>query len=98
MKRPKRINTLIKHIELKLNANNSGIREIWYCNAGWGIIYFLKPLAWNKSQYRTLKEQKSENVHVVFTYYNTIEECINGEYDRIILKTNNKGGMPDWIK
>lgn len=77
MKKPKTVNGRMKHIYLAVNELGYTIRKLWFCNAGWGMVYI---------------PHDSENT-IVFTYYDTIEKCISEEYDRIVLKKKIRGGF-----
>jgi hypothetical protein len=80
-KSPKTLQGKINHI-----CQIIMIREIWHCNAGWGVIYHLGENTTYKAQ--SLRGNKT----IVFTYWDSIEQCINNEYKRIVLGQNIRGG------
>jgi len=85
---PKTINGLVKAIEQHAAISGGVIREIWRCNAGWGIIYSLTPIAMQRAKYGNI---------IVYGYYPTLEQCIKEEYKRIVLRQKVKGGEAEWV-
>jgi hypothetical protein len=70
----KSINEMIAAIEEKVC-----IRNIWRCNAGWGMRFAL-----NREQRLSLLPSnfilKGDDPCTVFSYYNSLEECVKSEY------------------
>jgi hypothetical protein len=61
------------------------IREIWFCNAGFGIIYIVPQNM--QSKHHGMRGNKT----VTFSYFRTLESCIDNEYKRIVLKKKIRG-------
>lgn len=77
MKKPKTIDGKIRRITIEANKIGYTIRKFWYCKAGWGLIYV----------------SKASNANLVHTYYKTISSCVNGEYNRVVLRKEERGGF-----
>jgi hypothetical protein len=75
----------------KINAIHKvfPIREIWFCNAGFGIMYLVPKNM--QSKHPLLRGNKT----AVFSYFRTLEQCVNSEYKRIVLKKKIRGGSVD---
>lgn len=81
----KTINQMTVAILKEVGKLGYTIREIWYCNAGWGMCYVNPKVV-------------GDDKYVTHTYYSTIEACIRGEYKRTVLKKKEKGGYYFYIK
>lgn len=71
MKEPKTIDGKINRIQRTVNAQGYSIRKFWYCNAGWGMSFVPCGSTNTSDQF-------------VYTYYNTIESCVKGNYKKMV--------------
>jgi len=69
------------------------IRKIWRCNAGWGMTFVVP-----RSACEVVPQSKQELAHygpgnkaVVYSYYNTLEQCVRAEYRVQVLKMTRPG-------
>lgn len=77
MKTPRTIDGKINAIEQEINCLNYTIRKLWYCNAGWGLMYI----------------HSNSVHSCVHAYYSSIKSCVTAEYNRVVLKKKERGGF-----
>jgi len=84
--RPKSVNGLMKVIEEKLAEKQIVVRKIFHTNKGWAFVYAYA----GNSTLPPIKRIFKDNA--VFKYYEDIEDCFKGEYDRVVLGIDDGNG------
>lgn len=84
--RPRTPNGLMTSIQSALNKKQLVIHKIFHAKKGWAIEYAYA----SNSKLPPIKRMFKDTT--IFRYYESIEQCLKGEYNRIVLGVDDGYG------